>query len=162
MTTTFYITRHALAVKKGEEYGERVLTAEILPEGISAIEKMGSYLKDISFDYAVCSPILRCQQTAVILTRYTNKPFVTDHLLREYHEETFQELGDRTTTFLEDIKEKNYKNVLICTHGSVISALQYLITTNHFTPEERMRFPDSGILTIIQNKIVNTIDFNTQ
>lgn len=160
METTFYITRHALAIKKGEAYGNRVLTAEILPEGIPPIEKMGNYLKNVAFDYSVCSPILRCQQTAAILSKYTKKPFVTDKLLREYYEETFEELYKRTSTFLQNLQAKNYKNVLICTHGSVIAGLTHFIINNRFTEEERMDFPNPGVLTIIQNKTMKEIDFN--
>ena len=41
---TVYIIRHGMAVYPNQGYGNRVLTAELLPEGIPPIQRLARYL----------------------------------------------------------------------------------------------------------------------
>ena len=59
----FYIFRHGATYysKYDISYGEQVETAEILPEGIAAVKRLGKYLKNIDTDFNVSSPYQRCR-----------------------------------------------------------------------------------------------------
>lgn len=106
-------------------------------------------IKDINFDIIYSSPLLRTQQTAEILN-VNNIPIVYDARLRErehgslegksievtdrekywnYYtnvnygtEERIPELFNRVKNFLDELKKKEYNNVLIVAHSGVSKA----------------------------------------
>jgi len=142
-------------------YPRNNFMVEILPEGIGAIEKIGDYLKNISSDFNVSSEYLRCQQTTKIVSKITGFNFKNDERLNEKSEESFVEFNKRIEDFLSDIKEKNYKTVIICTHGAVIAALKNNLVNNRFRRREVIRYPRPGVLMCIEGKKVEEIDFNS-
>ncbi|QQG40718.1 MAG: histidine phosphatase family protein [Candidatus Levyibacteriota bacterium] len=160
MNKTFYIFRHGLSTKSLFGYGDKIVTAELLPEGKPPIKKMGKYLKNVSTDFCVRSEFIRCQQTSDIIAKATNKKFINDKRLNEYNDETFDNLRDRTKDFLENIEKSNYKDILICTHGAVIAALKNLILKNKFTIFQLYDYPKTGMLLIIKEGKIEEIDFN--
>lgn len=160
MNKTFYIFRHGLATKSLLGYGNKIVTAELLPEGKPPIEKIGKYLKNITTQYNVRSEFIRCQQTAAIVTKETGKEFATDKRLNEYHNESFGELRNRVKDFLQDIEKSDNTDILICTHGAVIAALKNLITKNSFTVLQLFDYPKTGTLVSIKNGKIETLDFN--
>src|SRR5215213_4420037 len=107
---TIYIIRHGMAVHPSEGYGSRVLTAELLPEGIPPIQRLARYLTLMPSDYQACSEVLRCRQTAAIITEATGKPFVVDPRLREYHQESFADFSERVKNFADEIRQSEYQN----------------------------------------------------
>lgn len=159
-STRYYIIRHGLATHSTTGYGDQILTAQILPESIPIIEKIGQYLRNIRSDYNVRSEIFRCQQTAEIITRLGQKPFITDARLNEYNQESFEQLHDRVKSFLDEVESKNFHNVLICTHGSVISGLENFLLNGEFLLGQEFTYPLPGQVSIIQNKQKELIDFN--
>ncbi|MEM7030344.1 MAG: histidine phosphatase family protein, partial [Chloroflexota bacterium] len=67
MIHTYYIFRHGLATHSKTGYGDDILTAEVLPEAIPKVKRLGQYLKDFEADYHVRSELIRCRQTADIV-----------------------------------------------------------------------------------------------
>ena len=161
MNQTFYILRHGLAVKPGEEYGSRTFTAGLIPEGKPAIKKIAEYLKDKPTDINASSSVLRCKESAEIIEGITGKKFVYDKRLYEFHAESFGSVEKRVKSFFDEVTHKNYKNILICTHGAIIGALKSLILTGNMTANSVLDFPDSGVLLKIKDKRVEEINFNS-
>ncbi len=162
MKQTFYVFRHAQtwATKTGQPYGAQVVTAPILEEGKVAIKRIGQYLKPIEADLSVCSQFLRCRQTAQIVTNITNKTFILDSRLNEYNLETFNQFKQRIADFLEEIKQKKYQTIVVCTHGGVIAGFKHLVVNDKLTEDSLPDYPEPGILTIIDEDRVSEIDFN--
>lgn len=159
----FYIFRHGMAVHPNEGYGSRILTAELLPEGIPPIQRLGRYLAQAPSEYQVRSTVLRCQQTAAIVTEATGKDFVPDPRLTEYHQESFDELVRRAQSFADEMLASGYQNVMICTHGAVIAALKHLITEGSFERRDETDYIQTGQLLIINDdKSIEVLDFNTE
>lgn len=159
----YYIFRHGLtfAVKTGTPYGDTILTAPIIDEGEAAIEKMGQFLKNKQTDFNASSPIIRCQQTAGIISKITGKEFISDGRLTEYCMETQISLEERLRSLLTEIEEKSYKKVAICSHGAVISALISQLTAKDEAPKyDLFNYPDPGVLVIISDGNVEEISFN--
>lgn len=116
--------------------------------GIKEAEALKESIKDIEFDVIFSSPYQRAKHTAKIITN--NKDIVVDKLLKERYcgslneqplestdreeywnyyttiqygtSENIKEFFARVFTFLENLKEKNYKNVLIVAHSGVSKA----------------------------------------
>ncbi len=165
MNQTFYIFRHGETfVTKGNKwgYGLRVFSAPILPEARPALEKLGAYLKDVSSDYNVSSEFLRCKQTVGIIAEFSDKQFVFDRRLNEHFLEPFGRFRNRLQSFLTEMEQKQYKSVLICTHGACIAALTSFLMTGAVKPMDLFTYPMPGVLTIINNKQMKQIDFNAK
>src|SRR5258708_6220560 len=121
---TFLLFRHGLSTHSLHGYGDKILTAELLPEGIPPIQRMAEFLKEMPTDVNFVSPVLRCQQTAKIIEQGSGKVFMTDDRLSEYQArestEEFTELRERCQDFLTEVQAMSAANILICSHGAVI------------------------------------------
>lgn len=171
---TFYITRHAhtfATVDTNKSYANKELTTPILEEGKPTIVKLATYLKDISTDHNARSELLRVEQTAQIISQVTGKHFVADPRLNELLDENnmlppypytgyFENKREQFIDFINEMNQKSYKSVLVCTHGIGISGLRCLLTKGNFEVEDIHTYTDPGVLLIIKNKKVEQIDFN--
>jgi len=160
VSKTFLILRHGLATHNVDGYGEKILTATVLPEGIPPIKRMGAYLKTQKTDIHIVSEFIRCQKTAKIITGITGEKFTTDKRVNEFYEETFTNFKQRIIQFLDDIQTQKGETILICTHGAVIAGIKSILLTDSFTEDNLLDFPKTGVLTIIQNNLVRELDFN--
>ena len=162
----FYIFRHAETYfsKFDIHYGESVESAEIIPEGIPATERLAKYLAGEDIDAYYTSPFKRCTQTAEIIEKITKMKFIKDARIGEeminYGKETFNGVIDRVKDFLDQIKTKNFQRIAICSHGWPIAALVALITKGKAARNDFDDFPACGILIEIENGIVSKKDFN--
>ena len=170
----YYIFRHGetFATKGHTEYGDKILSASTLPEGIPVTKRLAEYLKNIQTDFNVRSELLRVEQTAEIITKITEKKFETDARLNDTmvapkelkdvypHTETKDEFITRIKSFLTDLQSKPYETVLIGTHGGVIAALKHLVVNGEFDYHSIMDIPKPGVLTIIKDGEIEEIDFN--
>lgn len=160
----FYIFRHGKTEFSGTnlEYEDQVESAEILPEGVPVLERLGSYLKDISTDFNISSTFLRCRQTVDIVSTISGKKFEFNTMLHDidYRFETEKDVAKRITEFYRGLKTKDYKSVAICAHGYPISMLKYLILDGKVNMNKLMDFPKTGELLTIENGKVSYKDFN--
>lgn len=117
--------------------------------GIQQAEALKNKIKNIHFDIVISSPLLRATHTEYIITNYDDS-IITDERLRErscgtlsgeslevtnreeywnYYSnvqygvnETIQDFFRRVYDFLDELKTKNYDNVLIVAHSGVSKA----------------------------------------
>lgn len=161
---TYYIFRHGetFASKADVDYKDREFTAEILPEAVHVVERLAEYLKEIRTDFNLTSEFLRCRQTAEIVSRITGKEFAPEPLVNEYLKnfgESFFQFRARMKKAVEKFEAR--KGVyLICTHGAVISALKYLLSTGKYEEADLMDYPRTGTLLIISGADTKLLDFN--
>ena len=161
-----YIFRHGMTLqsKNNVPYTpENYKTSPLLDEGIPVIEKIGNYLKDIKTDVNYTSPILRCTQTAEIISEISGKIFLPNDLLTEYGQwvESFEDLRARANKFIEYLNTQQVEFSAICTHGGVISALKYLLVYKKYKPVNLTDYPLPGVITIIENTKFEEVDFNS-
>lgn len=117
--------------------------------GIQQAEELKKKISNISFDIVISSPLLRATHTEYILTNYDDSIIVDDRLRErscgtlsgqpidvtdreEYWNyyssisyginENIQDFFQRVFDFLDELKTKNYKNVLIVAHSGVSKA----------------------------------------
>lgn len=171
-THRFFIFRHGLATKNPAGYGDQILTAKLLDEGIPAIERVGLYLKEVPGDFEYSSELPRCRETAEIVTRITGKEFAFDARLNEYNQEPFLQFADRVNDFLEDVIEKadRYRQqrvgtqepvtIWICTHGAVIAGLKHLLLEGNFSQEYELDYTQPGEILEVWKKNIQLHIFN--
>jgi broad specificity phosphatase PhoE len=158
--TNWYILRHALSTYSKHGYGEEILTAQILPQETAPYKKMAQYLKSVENSSNYSSEIIRCRQTAEIISKETGKLFIIDKRLNEYHQETFIQLRRRVSDWLTDVQKDPKENVIVCTHGAVIAVLKQLIIEGVSDEDHQLDYPQCGELLIIKNKELELINFN--
>lgn len=163
--SNFYIFRHGetfVSKNKLDSYGDAELTTGILPEAVPIIKKLGLYLKNIETDINVTSPLKRCIETTKIITQVTGKTFKIDERITEYKNDggDIDSMEVRIRNFINDF-DGHFKNILICSHGYPIAALTQLIRFNSIDPKLLDKYPDPGVLVIIENNKIKYLDFGT-
>src|SRR3989344_7716700 len=147
-----YVFRHAATyhTKTTIPYGNEIETADILSEGIPAIEKLANFLKRIKTDANYTSPYKRCLQTAEIVTEISGKAFQLNDSLGEYREdkESFEDFSQRVKNFLNHLEKEKITSSAICTHGGVMAGIFEHISKGEFKIEYLNNFPLPGILII--------------
>lgn len=168
-----YLLRHGEThfTKNHLEYGSEQYTAEILPEAKPTTKKMGEYLKDVKSDHSARSEFLRVKQTTDIITQVSGIEFAPDDRLNEImwerdkaanlydKPESTADLSVRVRDFLAEMESKNYKTIVVATHGGVIACVKNLIIKDDFQDADISDFPPPGVLTIMDGKDVEEIDF---
>lgn len=163
MDKTYYIFRHGqtTATLNKRWYWNKFYSAKILDEGKPSIIKLAEYLKHVKTDFNVCSPFLRCRQTAEIVSEVTGKVFVFDSRIQEYSFELPWMFKKRLLSFIKDMEASKHTKILICTHAIDIEMLIQYLQNGHIRLRERMEAPLPGVLTIIKNKKSTVVNFNT-
>ncbi len=166
----FYIFRHGKTEFSGKtpsedhNYGEKTETAEILPEAIPPLERLGKYLKSIKTDFNVSSPYLRCKQTVAIVGKFSGKEFTFDTLLHDidHRVESVEDTARRMEAFYSQLTS-HYpprSSVAICTHGYPIAMLKSLALTSKVDLSKINDYPTTGVLLSIKDGKVSYKDFN--
>ena len=143
-----YIVRHGQVPHNA--LGQYNTADEDLTElGIQQAEELKDKIKNLRFDIVISSPLLRATHTECILTNYDSS-IITDERLRErscgtlsgqplevtnreeywnYNSniqyginENIQDFFKRVYAFLDELKTKDYKSVLIVAHSGVSKA----------------------------------------
>jgi len=160
--TKYYIFRHGQTFnsKNHVPYPEDNFPIEILPESIPVLEKLAVYLKNIPSDYNVSSEYVRCQQSVKVMTEISGLYFDNESRLNEFDKGSFEEFNKRIESFLNDLNQKNYKTVVICTHGAVVAGLKNILLGKNFDETKLRDFPDTGVLICIEGQKIEEINFN--
>lgn len=157
---TLYIFRHGLATHSKSGYGEKILSAEILEEGKPAIRKLSQFLTKYPFDVGFTSPVKRCMQTIEIVTDITGYEFEPDNRITEFHLEGIDDVRERAESFLHSIAKMSSEHIYVCSHGTVIAAMQRRLLNQSFESDNILEYPHCGGLRIIHQAHVDEIDFN--
>lgn len=161
-----YIFRHGQTIES--KYNliysqERKLTADILPETVPAIKRLGKFLSKIKTDANFTSPIKRCLQTVEIVQRVSEKEFEVDENLREWMDpvESFENLTKRIKVFYDKITNSNYQSVCVCSHGAVIAGIKSFSENQSFPIEKLHDYPEPGVLLVCDHvsQTINQINF---
>lgn len=135
--------------------------------GIKQAEELREKIKDIEYDFIISSPLSRARQTADIIN-VDNKNIVIDDRLKErdpgslsgqplevtnreeywnYYatiqygtSENIKEFFNRVYNFLDELKTKDYKNVLIVAHSGVSKAF-----SGYFNGIDNGKFLNRGL-----------------
>ena len=149
-TKQWYIFRHGLATRSLNGYGDTILTAEVLPEGIAPVRRLGAHLKSFPYDIGMRSEFIRCQQTAAIVSEITGRAFTPDGRLNEKYQETFGQVKVRVEQFIADMQATPHQNIWVCTHGAVIAALKHLLTRGEHSEAFEMDYIQPGELLVVR------------
>lgn len=143
-----YIVRHGEVPHNVEKiYNRR--EDDLTETGIEQAKELRNKIKDLNFDIIICSPAIRARHTANIINANKYK-IIFDNRIKErspgdlggkdievtnreeywnYYTtiqygtaENIVEFFERIFGFLDDLKSKNYKNVLIVAHSGVSKA----------------------------------------
>lgn len=149
-----YVIRHGRTPWNEKGLMQGWVNIKLSETGKKEAKDIREKLKDISFDICISSPLKRTLETANIVTNGKCK-IITDELLIErnlgefegkkyaeyeklkfwdyklnndsYGVEPVKDILKRTSSFLNNLKEKNYKTVLIVSHAATIRAINYNI-----------------------------------
>ena len=157
-----YVIRHGRTKMNKNMVLTGQIDEDISEEGIEQAKEASMKVKDLDLDVVYCSPLLRARHTCEIIN-VNNVPVIYDDRLMErtFGEGDGKSLKDlgmvyddyisysfqidipgyedmptffkRVHSFLDDLKTKDYKNVLISTHGCVLRAIYYYF---HDVPED--------------------------
>jgi len=164
----YYIFRHSETFfsKYHIPYGPFQDSARILSKGIPTTRRLASYLKAIPTDAYFSSPYLRCRQTVEIIEKEAGVKFTVDPRLAEemitHGQESFEALEKRISSFIAEIKAKNYQTVAVCSHGWPIACLVALVTKGKATRKDLDLYPNPGVLFCIEGKKMKEINFNKE
>lgn len=142
-----YIVRHGQTKSNLKEIYD--LKDDINETGIEQAKELKEKIQDLEYDVLYCSPLLRARHTAEIINT-KNKEMIIDNRLSErdpgdfsgkpyqfmdreeywnYYSniqygtaETMQNLLERVTSFLDELKTKSYKQILIVAHSGISKA----------------------------------------
>lgn len=155
----FYLFRHGETYfsKNHLRYGKQIETAEILEEGIPQIKNIAKTLKENNVEIIYSSPIKRCVQSVnIIQTEVPSIKVIFDQRLEEEkvsrHLETFDDQTKRIMEILNEIKEKNYQKVGICSHGWPLAVMIRLLKGKKVHRYNLINFPKCGEIRIIDTK----------
>ena len=142
-----YLVRHGQC--ESNVIGRYIIDEDINETGIKQAEDLREKIKDINYDIVISSPLARAFHTADIINA-KNKDIITDERLAERNpgslegksinitdreefwnyytkvkygtEERIPDLCNRVKEFLDELKTKNYKSVLVVAHSGVSKA----------------------------------------
>ncbi len=149
-----YVIRHGRTPWNEKGLMQGWVNIKLSETGKKEAKDIREKLKDISFDICISSPLKRTLETANIVINGKCK-IITDELLIErnlgefegkkyaeyeklkfwdyklnndsYGVEPVKDILKRTSSFLNNLKEKKYKTVLIVSHAATIRAINYNI-----------------------------------
>lgn len=126
--------------------------------GKTQAEKASKELRKCEFDVIYCSELLRCRQTAKMINKFHDKKIILDKRLNEHNtgfdkrlnsdllkarsksknpfeykpnvkgSESQKDVMNRVKGFINKVKSKNYKKILIVGHGGVLENIYKLKT----------------------------------
>jgi broad specificity phosphatase PhoE len=149
-----------LATHSKYGYGRKILSVSILPEGIPAIKRIADELKNVPNSLQRTSEFVRCKETCSIITQVTGKTFEGDLRLNEKYHEKIYDVRMRVMDFLDEIMHLPQQNIIICTHGAIISAIKNLLLHKKFVTKHLHDFPPTGTLMIIKEGDIEIKNFN--
>lgn len=147
-----YVVRHGSTNWNDKGLIQGKSNISLNENGIKQASLAKEKLKDINFDICISSPLKRTKETAEIIVDKKCNIITSDLLLErdmgefegknhvlytkcdywDYKEnnddknvEPVRQLFSRTKKFIDELKNKNYENVLLVSHSATIRAINY-------------------------------------
>ncbi len=158
---TWYIFRHGLATRSKMGYGDQIITAQVLPEGIPPVQRLGAYMAHLPYSVGYRSEFLRCEQTAAIVTEATGRAFTPDPRLNEMVHEPFEEVRARIGAFVAEVSASGHEHIWVCTHGIVIAGLRHWVLRGDYQRRDELDYIQPGQLLILRpDRTVEVLKFD--
>ncbi|KAM9936307.1 hypothetical protein OXX80_004138 [Metschnikowia pulcherrima] len=182
--TRVFIVRHGRTDWNAKKILQGHIDIDINEEGAQQAEKVASHLEPIPIDDIVSSDLCRCVNTAKPIlkfqktTSYSETPKLRERDMGKVqgmalaealstYGESFRNLGEKESALIERVSEvydsalkratiNCHKNVLLCTHGGVITAF-----TNHLHRDRKYDLAEglsASDLRVPYNTSVTVID----
>ena len=149
-----YVMRQKKKKMNKERLYNVLVDEDLIEEGMEDAIKKKKKIKDLKLDVIYCSPLLRAKHTCDIIN-INNIPVIYEDRLKErtlgtldgkdfrkeglteeefynyYYKsdvkgfEDLQTVFKRVHSFIDELKEQNYDNILIITHGAILRAIYY-------------------------------------
>ncbi len=149
-----YVMRHGSTKMNKERLYNGQIDEDLIEEGIEDAMRAQDNIKNMNLDVIYCSPLIRAKHTCEIIN-VNKVPVIYDDRLKErtlgiydgknlkeegipeaaFYDyfyknttENFEELPSlfkRVHPLLDEIKQKEYNNVLIVAHGGILRAIHY-------------------------------------
>ena len=149
-----YVMRHGFTKMNKERLYNGLIDEDLIEEGMEDAIKAQQIVKELKLDVIYCSPLLRAKHTCDIIN-INNVPVIYEDRLKErtlgaldgkdfrkeglteeefynyYYKsdikgfEDLQSLFKRVHSFIDELKDKDYENVLIVSHGAILRAIYY-------------------------------------
>ena len=156
-----YVMRHGETVWNAKKITQGISQNRLSKNGKKQAEMTANKVKDIKFDYIVCSPLMRTVQTANIMKKHNNAKIIKNDKIIECDQgvftgrsklsfskeeielknsrskncgmESIEKIVSRVRLFLDEIK-KDYadKIVLVVTHNVIASAIESIAKFGDF------------------------------
>lgn len=153
-----YVMRHGTSMwnEQGKTQGRS--NNRLSENGKKIVQKTAEQYKNIKFDIMFCSPIMRAVQSANILNKTLKIKKIKDNRLTEINQgiftgkiydklspleikqkesrsaefgmESLQDAYNRVNSFVQDLKNLNYDNVLVVTHHFVVICIEHILKNN--------------------------------
>ncbi len=154
-----YFIRHGQTNENKNGIMQGQIDGTLTELGKKQAEKSIEQLEAINLDIVYCSDLGRAKDTAEIINKKLNLEIIYDKRLRERYFGIYQnkhkslfnvekfisendkrleffsvkkdnQIIERIFLFLNDLEKKEYKNVLIVTHGGIITQIKYMCDKN--------------------------------
>lgn len=149
-----FVIRHGCTKMNKEHLYNGQVDEDLVEEGIEDAKKAQKVIKNMKFDVIYCSPLLRAKHTCDIIN-VNKIPVIYDDRLKErtlgyldgkslpeeglteeqfydyYYKSNIDNFEDlptlfkRVHSFIEELKEKDYENILIVAHGGILRAIYF-------------------------------------
>ena len=149
-----FVIRHGCTKMNKEHLYNGQIDEDLIEEGIEEAKKVQKTIKKLNLDIIFCSPLLRTKHTCDIIN-VNKIPVVYDERLKErtlgyldgknfieeglteeqfynyFYESNIENFEDykalfrRVHSFINELKKKDYENVLIVTHGAILRTIYY-------------------------------------
>lgn len=155
-----FIMRHGLTVGNEKGITQGRLHIKLSKKGVEDVENRAKQFSDVKIDLIITSPQTRAVQTANLMNKYHNVKIVKNDLLseinqgyfegkkfselteqelkiknlrlKEYGMESFDEIAERCQKFLTNLVQTKVESVLIVTHSSNATILDYILNNEEF------------------------------
>jgi len=150
-----YLVRHAMTDEYLNRVNQGWLNNPINKQGIMETEALGKKVKAFSIQQIYSGDLLRGKMTTGILNKYLNKTVAYDSRLRDitsgdldgkrksdiapeilndfmanpkkYHAESYEDVYNRTKSFLDELKTKKFDAVMIVSNMTTFSFFRYCL-----------------------------------
>ncbi|OHA89712.1 MAG: hypothetical protein A2741_02045 [Candidatus Zambryskibacteria bacterium RIFCSPHIGHO2_01_FULL_43_27] len=160
---TFYIVRHGEAEGNALGLMQGHYDVPLTEKGKAQIEDLSIKLKDIIFDAAYSSDLLRTKQTAEILSKERKLAVQTSHLIRERHFGAFEgkPAGEYERRAVEAKEElANLTNAMGKTHHDLMGAendMKLISRTLTFLREIAVINPSKTVLVVAHGGLMRVL-----
>lgn len=153
--TTFYIFRHGQTEYNVQQRIQGHVDSPLTEEGIMKIKEVAEQFKDVHFDLAFSSDLLRAKRTAEIIKAERNLEIKTTEILRERYFGKYEGATFDAVKAYDNLKDKlEDQERYVFTDGEVESDEQIVTRLTTFIRETAITHPGKSILVATHGSLI--------